>query len=105
MTQGDNDCLQWNVSSIDDIDKLRAIGMVLQDRTRETEVDNEVLRKRLQIQENSIQSLESLITSDDEPLWIAAEDDYPEKDSKVVYFDGRNFQVTLAKCLLGKSLT
>lgn len=96
--------MQWNISTIDDVDKLRAIGKDLQERTRTTEVDNEVLRKRLQTQDSSIQSLESCLNSDDEPLWIAAEDDYPEQDSKVVYFDGRDFQVTLAKHLSGKSL-
>jgi hypothetical protein len=45
------------------------------------------------------------LSSDDEPLWIAAKEDYAVKDSKVGYFNRREFQVTLAKYLLGKTST
>lgn len=102
MSQKHDDHLQRNLSTIDDVDKLREIGKRLQQRTRETEVKNESLRKQIQSQEASIQSLESS-SAEDGPLWILAEDDYPEQDSKVVYFDGREFQVMQAKHLSGKT--
>lgn len=120
MTDHCRDYFYHSYGNVEDRDKLRDVIRDIQTAGRSVLQDNDNLRKDVEARESTLRSEIANLRKDvkardkkiecqgyctcsmDGSRWILAEQDYPEDDSRVVFFNDREFKVRSAGSLKGK---